>query len=420
MISLIAKVLSFLVRMLLARSLSSQAMNYYSLASPTMVFMITLAQMGIPNALSKVIAQSDTPHKPLKAAILLSIFNNLIMGAVCIVLIPFLAHVILKQDVILPVLYAILPLLPVVSLSGILKGYLFGIQRHISANVSQLFEEISRISFLILVFFNNPQMDAVSMARVAMLSISVGELFSALYMLFALGKKKRLVKRAPDLFHNLQKQHFDEVLQVSLPMTGSRLIGSLTYFLEPIVMVVGLTAMEADAMVNAYGAMNGYILPIITMPSFLTITLSNFLLPSFTYHYTRHNDTQAKKLFSTILVCCFLVGIACSIACYFFSEQLLYLFYHTSKGSHLLKQMAWPFALYALQPVLSSMLHALSLSKQTVWDTLLGSLTRILCVAFLSFTLKGSALTIGITAGMLVTTIMHAIRLMKAMKKGDS
>ena len=47
-VSLVAKVLSFFVRILLARTLSEQAMNYYTLASPTMVFVITLAQMGIP------------------------------------------------------------------------------------------------------------------------------------------------------------------------------------------------------------------------------------------------------------------------------------------------------------------------------------------------------------------------------------
>ena len=65
--SVVSKVLSFLVRILLARTLSEAAMSYYTLASPTMVFIITLAQMGIPSALSKVIAQSSQPKKPIKA-----------------------------------------------------------------------------------------------------------------------------------------------------------------------------------------------------------------------------------------------------------------------------------------------------------------------------------------------------------------
>ena len=72
-VSVIAKALSFIVRIMLARTLSPSAMNYYTLAAPTMVFFITLAQMGIPGALSKVIAQSDHPHQPLKVSVILSL-----------------------------------------------------------------------------------------------------------------------------------------------------------------------------------------------------------------------------------------------------------------------------------------------------------------------------------------------------------
>ncbi len=37
-VSVIAKALSFIVRIMLARTLSPSAMNYYTLAAPTMVF----------------------------------------------------------------------------------------------------------------------------------------------------------------------------------------------------------------------------------------------------------------------------------------------------------------------------------------------------------------------------------------------
>lgn len=417
-VSVAAKALSFLVRIILARTLSEQAMNYYTLASPTMVFVITLAQMGIPGALSKVIAQSDHIHKPLKASILLSVFNNIVIIALFLMILPLLSVYVLKQKEIAPVLYAIIPLIPLVTISGILKGYLYGIQHHIQATSCQLFEESARILFLFAAFTLDVHMDAVHMARIAMLSVSVGELCSALYMIASLHIKKRTLTRIPYLFSNLTRRQFDEVLCVSIPMTGSRLIGSLTYFLEPIVMVIGLSALQAQTMISSYGQLNGYVLPIITMPSFITITLSNFLLPSFTYHYARNHISHAKKLFNIIIGCCFLVGVGCSIVCYFFNEELLMLFYHNTRGALLLKQLAWPFALYSLQPPLSSMLHALSLSKRTVTDTLLGSLTRILCVFFLTPILFANALPVALTAGMLITTILHAIRLMFAFRKG--
>lgn len=415
LVSIVAKALSFFVRILLARSLSADAMNLYSLTSPTMVFVITLAQMGIPAALSKVIAQKEDVRPPLKSAILLSVVNNLLVSIAFLFLIPFLTHMILKQDAIEPVLYAILPLIPLVSLSGILKGYLFGIQHHLSATATQIFEEGARILFLLMMFHQIQNMNVVQMAQIAMLSISIGEASSSLYMLGHLRKKRSAKLHFHTLFTNLHKSSFDEVLAVSIPMTGSRLIGSLTYFLEPIIMVVGANAIFSSQMICGYGQLNGYVLPILTMPSFITVTLSNFLLPSFTYHYTRGNHKTAAKLFMVIIATCFLVGLGCSFFCFQFSEALMMGFYHSKRGADMLHMLAWPFAFYALQPPLSSMLHALSHSRQSVLDTFVGSLLRLVCVFFLTPILQETALAIGLTAGMMVTTLLHALNVLRAM-----
>lgn len=412
-ISIVAKILSFGGRIILARTLTSEAMSYYSLASSTMIFVITIVQIGIPSALSKLIAQKQQHKAPLYTSICIALFNNLIITSAFLFLIPFLAHVILKQDVIIPVLYAILPLLPMVSLSGILKGYLYGIQDHIAAATSQIYEELSRILFLIVIFYFSGNFDAIEMARIAMLSITVGEMFSSFYMLFHMLRKK---KKSSSWKEHLHKQDFIDLLAVSLPMTGSRLIGSLTFFLEPIVMVMGVSMAQNQAMVATYGQLNGYVLPIITMPSFITVSLSNYLLPSFTYHFTRNNIQHAKKLCNVILGLCFIIGIGSSFICYVYPEQLLQLFYHNINGAMLLKQLAWPFALYSLQAPLASMMHSLSKSNSAMLDTLCGSLIRILCVAFLS-SYTTSSLAIGLTCGMLVTTILHAIKVSIALWK---
>lgn len=413
LISVVAKVLSFSGRIILARTLSQEAMSYYSLASSTMIFVITIVQIGIPTALSKLIAQKQQRKAPLYTSICIAVFNNIIIVTAFLFIIPWLAHVILKQDVIIPVLYAILPLLPMVSLSGILKGYLYGIQSHIAAANSQIYEELSRIIFLVVIFQYLPNMDAVSMARIAMLSITIGELFSALYMLSNILRQK---KTSTSYRERLHKRDFIDLLSVSLPMTGGRLIGSLTYFIEPIVMVMGLSLVQNNAIVATYGQLNGYVLPIITMPSFITVSLSNYLLPSFTYHFSRNNVQHAKKLCNLILGLCFVIGIASSLICYLYPEELLQLFYHNTSGALQLKQLAWPFALYSLQPPLASMMHSLSKSNSAMIDTFLGSLVRILCVAFLSIYTTDS-LAIGLTCGMLITTILHAFKVVKALAK---
>lgn len=420
LMSIGAKILSFAVRILLARTLSADAMNLYSLAAPTMVFVITLAQMGIPAALSKVIAQKDSAKQPIKASVIISVCNNIIVTGCFLLMIPFLAKTILKQNQLIDVLYAILPLIPMVTLSGILKGYLFGKQLHLSATACQFFEEGTRIVYLLIVFSLHPQMDILTMAKTAMLSVTIGEIGSSLFMLFIIAKKSRRIPLPfTALFTDLHRNAFDEVLTISIPMTGSRLIGSLTYFLEPIIMVIGLQSLQAEAMVSAYGQLNGYVLPILTMPSFITVTLSNFLLPSFTYHHTRGNHKTAGRLFLLIIATCFFIGLSCSFLCFQFSDELMQLFYHSARGADLLKQLAWPFAFYALQPPLASMLHALSYSRNTMVDTFSGSFIRLLCVGLFTGVFGTHSLALGLTIGMMITTLMHAFNVAFALQKSS-
>lgn len=78
-LSLIAKILSFFVRIACARILSAEAMNYYSLTMPTTVFLITLGQMGLPSAVSKIVASRQDYTPVLKASVLLSVINNLLL-----------------------------------------------------------------------------------------------------------------------------------------------------------------------------------------------------------------------------------------------------------------------------------------------------------------------------------------------------
>ncbi len=410
-ISVLAKVLSFLVRILLARKLGSEAMSYYSIVAPTMVFFISLVQQGIPAALSKLSAQSRDPKVPLAAAAGISALTVTLTIAVFSCILPFFAKELLHDIRLIPVLRAILPLLPAVALSGLLKGYLQGIQHHYSANVTQLYEEASRILFLVICFQCFPLQDPIALATLAMLSVSVGEIASCLYMFIHLRFSFHHIHIAPKVLAKVKPEQLKEVLEISMPMMGSRISGSFTYFLEPVLMLLFVPASLSAQIVESYGILNGYTLPLLTMPSFLSITLSNYLLPSFTYAIAHHQKKRAKRSCLQIICSCFLFGAGYSLICYCFHEQLFLLFYHTSVGAKQLRMLSLPFLFYGLQPPLSALLHACSLSAKAFCDTLIGSLFRLLCVCFLTPIIQEDALLLALAGGMLITTFLHAFRL---------
>ena len=412
-ISVLAKLLSFLVRILLARKLGSEAMSCYSIVAPTMVFLISLVQQGIPAALSKLSAQSSDPKLPLAAGACISALTIALTLSLFTCILPFFAGELLHDIRLIPVLRALLPLLPAVALSGLLKGYLQGIQHHYAANITQLYEEAARIVFLVVCFALFPTQDPIALASLAMFSVTVGELASCICMLFHLRFSFHHIRIAPRVLSRVRPDQLRDILSISMPMMGSRLSGSLTYFLEPICMLLLVPASMSAQIVEGYGILNGYTLPLLTMPSFLSITLSNYLLPSFSYAIAHHQKKQAKKSCLLILSCCLLSGILYALFCYCFSEPLFQLFYHTSQGADQLHVLALPFLFYSLQPPLSALLHACSLSAQAFCDTLIGSLFRLGCVCFLTPYLQVEALLIALSGGMLITTFLHALRLMR-------
>lgn len=418
-LSLIAKILSFIVRIACARILSSEAMNYYSLTMPTTIFLITLAQMGLPTAVSKIVASRKDYTPALKASVLLAAANNVLLTVFFILVIPLFAQFVLKQQVLIPILRAVVPMIPLVSISGLLKGYFMGKQEILPPTACQISEELTRIGFLIVCFMTIPSRDPVTMAQIAVISMSVGEAGSIVHLLLAMKRKKRVLHHVSTLSASVHRQTVSELLSLSLPMTGSRLVGSLTSFLEPMCLILFADVLMQQQLIQAYGQLNGYVMPLLTLPSFATIALSNWLLPSFTYQISRGRMEHGRKLFFQIGGCSLLIGIVSGSLLFLFAEPVCQLLYHQTAMAPLLRSLALPFILYSVQPCLTSVLHAFGMSSQAMIDTTLGSVTRLLCVSFLTVPLGTQAVGLALVSGMLVTTVLHLGRVFRRLFQNE-
>ena len=410
LLSTIAKILSFSVRIYLARKLPIEAMSTYSLAVPSLIFLIALAQMGIPSALSKVIAESKNQMNGILAAFLLSIVNNIVLITVFVLIIPMLANNLYHDSEMTRILRSMIYMIPMVTLSGLCKAILQGNQYHLTACASQIFEEIFRVLYLVI-RFSYPVENFMEYASIAMFSVFVGEIGSTLYMLVYLFLRKNPIKRRQ---HDLRKNHFYEILSLSVPMTSARLIGSLTYFLEPIFF---LSFANHFLLEQAYGIFNGYVLPLLTMPSFISITLSSVLLPTFVYHKKHNHMDHAMHIFYLMSLICIFISTCCGLITFLFPAEILYIFYKTNEGIEMLRITSLPFILYSLQPVFSSILHALNQSKQALIDTTIGCILRLLLILLFTTELNEYALILSITLSMTITTLLHGLRIHFSIKK---
>ena len=404
LISCFSKFLSFVIRITIARILDQQAMTYYSLTSPVLGFLMTLAHFGIPSALTQLVASKKKPQDSLTAAIVLSLINNFLLILLCLLGIPLYAHLILKQSILIPVLYACVPMLPLIMVSGLCKGYLIGRQNMTLASSSQITEEITRLIFL-LVFYPLFSKSPVSLAVFAILSQSAGEIGSCIHLGFGLlFQGAHQFKRLP--FQQVQLSSIKELLNLSLPMTSARLIGSLTAFLEPIVLINFAKEALKDTYLTLFSMMNTYVLSLVTLPAFFSMVISSWLLPAFSQAYVHHQD-RARKLFLISTVFCFGIGISLCSVLALFAQPLCVLLYDKTDMVPLLKMLALPFALFSIQPVLTSILHGANQSKRALMNTLCGCIVRLVFIWWMSQSSVEYCAPIALILSVTTTTLLH-------------
>lgn len=371
----ITKLLGMIIKIVTTRLLGTEGIGIYMLISPTFMLFIALAQLGLPVAISKLVAEDKSNNKNLVFSMipLMLIFNFLIM-IFLIFTSSYIANNLLHEPRSYYALLCIGIVLPLISISNLLRGYFFGKEKMIPHVISNITEDIIRLIVLIIgipLFLTKGLEFAVAFVVLANIA---SELTSILVLFFFLPKHFSLTKQ--DLkpnYHNIKN-----VLSISLPTTGSRLIGSIGYFLEPIILTFVLLKVgySNSFIVNEYGILNGYILPLLLMPSFFTMAISQALIPVISNNYGKNNFKYCLTKTKQAIVLSLLIGIPITIFFLVFPEFPLNLIYGTTKGIIYLKVLAPIFLLYYIQTPLTSTLQAIGKAKEAMNGTLIGMIFR--------------------------------------------
>ena len=146
----LTKVLGFVIRILFTREVGEYGMSLYTIVMPTYSLFITLATFALPISISKLVSEGTIRSKKIlfTSAITIILFNLLMILLITLTS-PFIASTLLKQPTVTPLLIAIAFTLPFISMSSILKGYFLGKLKVAPNTISNIFEQLVRIFFLI-------------------------------------------------------------------------------------------------------------------------------------------------------------------------------------------------------------------------------------------------------------------------------
>lgn len=371
----ITKIIGMLIKIVMTRLLGTTGIGIYMLVSPTFMLFISFASLGLPVAISKLVAEDNRNNKNLIFLCFpITIFINVLIMIFLVFFGGFISNNLLHEPRIKLGIMCIGFVLPFISISSILRGYFFGKQKMIPHVVSNVTEDLIR---LIVIFIGVPYFLSHGIEfAVAFIVLSniVSELTSIFVLFFFLPKNFSIKKS--DLV--IEKQNVFDVLSISLPTTGSRIIGNIGYFFEPIIMSYFLlkSGYSNSFIVFQYGILNGYVMPLVLLPSFFTLAISQAIIPVISYNYSHGNLDYAWSKMVQGIVFSLLIGIPATLIFLFIPHIPLKLIYNTTLGIPYIRVMSIVCLLHYIQSPISSSLQAMGFANDSMKGTLFGMIIR--------------------------------------------
>ncbi|MBQ9011274.1 MAG: polysaccharide biosynthesis C-terminal domain-containing protein, partial [Bacilli bacterium] len=244
----------------------------------------------------------------------------------------------------------------------------------------------------------------------------ISELTSIFVLFFFLPKNFKLTKK--DLQPNIT--NIKEIFSIGIPTTMSRLIGTIGYFFEPIILTYALlkTGYSNNFIINEYGIINGFIMPLILLPSFFTLAISQALIPNISKAYVYHNFNYVKGKIKLAIILSLLIGIPATIIFETIPTVPMKLIYNTTEGIEYIKILAPICLFHYIQAPLTASLQAMGKAKEAMNGTLIGTIARIISLYFLCSLYLGMWGLIWSSAiNMILVTTHQYLHVKKALKK---
>lgn len=396
------------------RVAGEEAVGIYMTSYPAFVFFISLLQLGIPIALAKIVAELHAKRRDgqlksvMQTATRWSIVSIILFAPVLYFFIPFLAGTLLHNEATKLTLYIALGAVPIVVFSGLIRGYLQGIAIISATAWSQMLEQLVRIGLItiLLPLFATPENPALT-AAYAMAITAAGELISFIYLYIHYSIKKKRPKQS----EKVKPYPAMPMMRIAVPSAGSRLFGTFTWFLEPIVFLKALTVsgLTAAGATTLYGIISGVHIPLLLFPSFIPNALAIVLIPAVSDAVARSNHQLLNERIGVSLRLSSIVG--CYAATFFFlhGDELAMRLFHLEENRGFMRILAPIFYFYYIQSPLHSILQAVDEARPAMMNSIYGGLGKL----FVMFVLAsqtfiqefGAIIAIGF--GVLITSFLH-------------
>ncbi len=422
---LLSRIIGFFYRIYLSRLFGEEGMGLYQLISPVLSISFSLTAAGYQTAISKLVAEqsatSKTPSlRPMFAGLSISVPLSLLCNAVIYFGAEPIAGGLIQEPRTASMLRILSFSIPLSAVHSCVNGYFYGTKKAGIPAASQLLEQITRVGCVFLVSARCFAEGKTPSIGVAVLGLSVGELFSMLYS-------------AAAIWHCIQKEHrllvpdmpapspclYRGLLSMALPLTANRLVLNLLQSVESVSIPARLRLYGYDNVtaLSVYGVLTGMAMPFIFFPNALTSSVAVLLLPLISENYALGNREAVRQATVKTVKYCGLMGICCMTVFVLFGKWAGTTLFDSLLAGHFITTLGFICPFLYLDTTLSSILQGLGKAGYIFVMNVICLLMRL---AFVFFAVPRFGITgylWGLLASQLTLGILYLVCLYRFLKR---
>ncbi|EHQ90889.1 stage V sporulation protein B [Desulfosporosinus youngiae DSM 17734] len=422
----ISKMLVFSNSIVLSRVLGPEGIGLKKMVMPFMGLMMTLTTIGLPVAISRLVAEADAQgnREKVKKILIISLVITGSLSILAVFLSVFGGKVLARYFLTDPRSYnsfmAMIPIIPIGAVSGVLKGYFRGRQTMNPIAFAQVLEQIVRVCLTYVLVQQLIPLGIEYAAAGAVFSSVLGEACSLIFfiVMFKISHHRKFRVSGLRWSHAREaKKVLSELLQTGLPTTGNGFVMSVSRAMQPIVITksLAMAGVSTALITRQYGMLTGFVMPLVFLPGFINQSLGATLVPAISEANAKNNLHLINRRLNQAVGVALIVGVPSTILLYIYAHELMSVIYHAPAAAPLLKLIAPFFLLNYLQSPLQSVLVGMGYAKRAMINNILAKCTTVALIYPLasnpSLGIKGVILAICI--GVILETILHYFAVLK-------
>lgn len=372
----IVRVMGFVMRIWLSRELGAAVMGLVELTHSAQMLLITPVVSGLPAAVSRMSAKaSDNPQKQakvLRCGIMLALLTGIPLSIAAFFLREPIA-LWLGDLQTLPALVVYLPCIPILGVSCALNGYFYGTGQPVPPALGEIIEQIVRFLLSIRLVALLRRWPLTLRAALPAAASLAGETMSLIFML-ALCLRALFIRCSEESSRSV----IIEMLNLALPLTGMKLVSSLmrtvTATLIPArLQLAGLPSAQA---LSHLGLMNGMLMPMLMLPSFVTGSLCMVAAPELARRQAQSRPMQGLCL--RIVRSTLIIGGFAMAFVFILAPVITQRLYRQTALLPYLQRCCILIPIIALSQVTSGLMNGLGLQGTSLRIALLANLISVL------------------------------------------